>query len=123
MRANINGISYSDLILEKGGFVISYAPKKTGTDRKSIGGKKYSGSEGRVANITLSTVPMDKVTMNGLLSALSGKYAEFNYDDPLLGDDRTIEVIPSVTRIELAIEDINDTDYFYGITFTLEERG
>lgn len=123
MKAIIDGIDYTEDIVEDDGYEIEYVERTSGESFTSINGVDFSNVDGYKARVTLTFNPMIESKFSGLLrSLITKKYVPFIYDDPGLGNDREIETIISGFPSKIVLSKKDGTNYWGSISVTFSER-
>ena len=119
----LDGVDYSDVVADTTGFAISYKKRTVGSSRTALSGLQYSPKVVYKAMISIVVDPLEESRATALTAALANKYISVSYDDLKTGASRSaVSMMPSETTATLKIEDVNGTNYWDGITFSLEER-
>lgn len=123
MQAVINAVDYTSDVLEDNGYAIRYIPRTSGESFTSTTGEEYDNKVGYKAALSLTFYPMEEARISKLLSDLTkAKYVSLTYDDPLLGQGRTVEATLSDISTQIVMQNVNGTNYWDGLSIELTER-
>lgn len=124
MQAVINTVDYtSDIDVDNEGYSIRHIPRTSGEAFTSTTGEDYDNKVGYKAALSLMFYAMEEARISELLSTLvREKYVTLTYDDPMLGNGRTVEAKLSEISTAIVLHNVNGTDYWSGLAITLTER-
>lgn len=118
MTFTIDGVDLSPY-LKDNNLSRGYTERKA-KSRIAVDGTLYI-TKVRKLTLAVDFDPMPESTLQSVITAINKDYVTLVYTDPVDGL-RTRVFIPSVGDITLALENVNNTNYWSGLSLSLEEQ-
>lgn len=121
MNLKLNNTNISSYVAESG-YKIYRRYIKLGPDVKTLDGVIHPGAEKELVTLVVPIVGVSSADYHTLFSYITKPTVQVNYDDPDHGN-RTITCTSKDNSTELALDNIESTDWWDGIVLEFEDCG